>query len=155
MAINGNSSPRPAEYVDVQKGYPLVALLATTSLATLGSTWMAGPHLAATLILFPQLASMVCFCTLLIRVKDGGLTWRFGPGWIHGRIPLSEIVTTHIVMSPFAYGWGFRRTLSGWRFHHWGALAIVIHCRGGKRLRLGTSRAHELQQFLATHRASF
>jgi hypothetical protein len=156
VVINGQSPHRPAaqpaEYVDVQKGYPLVCVLAVTSLTTLGFSWIVGAHLLASLILFAQLAVMVCFCTLLIRVKDGCLTWQFGPGWIRGKVALSAVVTTHIVMSPFAYGWGFRRTGQGWCFDRKGAPAIEIHCRGGKRLRLGTSRAHELQHFLENAR---
>ena len=142
------SPVKPAEFFDFQNGLLLVGVLATSSLATLGWIWIAGPHIGKTLLLVLQLWAIVCFCTLLIRVKDGFLTWRFGPGWIRGQVALSDIVTTHIVLSPLAYGWGFRRTLRGWRFHHMGALAIEIQCQGGRRLRLGTSRAHQLQLFI-------
>lgn len=152
MASNGRHPAEPVtslqEHIEVQKGYPLVGLLAMTSLATLGAAWSWGPHAATTLLLIPQLFAMVCFCTLLIRVKDRFLSWQFGPGWIQGKVALSEIITTRIVMTPFAYGWGFRRTAKGWRFNRGGSLALEIHCRGGKRLRLGTAQAHQLQHCL-------
>jgi hypothetical protein len=144
--------PRFAEYSDVQKGYPLIYLLTLTSLVTLCSTWIIRPPILATLLLIPQLVSLVCFCTLYIRIRDGRLDWQFGPGWIRGHLLLSQIVTTHIVRTPCAYGWGFCRTTRGWRFHRGGALAIEIHCRGGRRLRLGTTRAHELQHFVENAR---
>jgi hypothetical protein len=143
---------RYAEYSDVQKGYPLIYLLALTSLATLASTWFVRPPIITTLLLMPQLASLVCFCTLFIRISDGCLNWQFGPGWIRGQVLLSEIITTHIVRTPCAYGWGFCRTARGWRFNRGGALAIEIHCRGGRRFRLGTTRAHELQHFVESAR---
>jgi len=139
---------QPLEWVDVQTSYPLLAVLGTAIFAVLVWTWVAGPHIVRTLLL-PALGwAMVCFCTLRICVTEGCLSWQFGPGWIRGRVPLSEMVTTHIVMSPWAYGWGFHRTIWGWRFHRGGALALEIHCRNGKRLRLGTTRAHELQHLI-------
>jgi hypothetical protein len=148
MVINEYAPRRDAMYADVQKGYPLLWTLAATSVATFVSTWFVRPPYLATLLLLPQLAALVCFCTLFIRVSGGCLTWQFGPGWIRGRILLSDIVTTRIILSPFAYGWGFRQTGSGWRFHRDGALALEILCVGGKRLRLGTTKAHALQQFI-------
>lgn len=148
MAINETSPHGEVEYVDVQKGYPLLCLLAVTSLATLAATWFVRPPILTTLILLPQLVAFVCFCTLFIRVREDCLAWQFGPGWIRGEVLLSQVATTQIVMSPFAYGWGFRRSVRGWTFHPGGALAIVILCRDGKRLRLGTPRAHELQHVI-------
>jgi hypothetical protein len=151
IAINEQSPDNNgeyAEYSDLQKGYPLLCLLVFTSATTFASTWIVRPPIVATFILIPQLASLVCFCTLFIRVRNGFLFWQFGPGWIRGQVSLSQIVTTRIVMSPFAYGWGFRHSVRGWRFHRGGALAIEIQCRDGKRLRLGTTRAHQLQYFI-------
>jgi hypothetical protein len=144
-------SPHPApsaEYIEVQRGFPLVAAHALSSLMTLSLMWLAGPHLLVTMILLPQLFCMVCFCTLRIRVTHGWLLWRYGPGWIRRRLPLSQIESVNIVMTPFTYGWGFRRTLHGWRFNRLGSLAVEIRCQDGKRLRLGTPRALELQRIL-------
>lgn len=144
-----DQTPRsPIEFVDLQKGHPLIFALGVTSFLTFCSTWVVKPPYLATLVLVPQLAVLICFCTLFIRVRDGWLFWQFGPGWIRGKILLSDVVTTHIVMTPFAYGWGFLRTPSGWKFRGRGALAVQIRTRGGKCLRLGTTRAHALQQVI-------
>ncbi|HSI14969.1 MAG TPA: hypothetical protein VK961_23150 [Chthoniobacter sp.] len=145
IVIQEDVPRRRAVFVDVQKGYPLIYLLTATSFVTLVSTWFVSPPYVATLLLLPQLAALVCFCTLFIQVKEGCITWQFGPGWIRGRVLLSEVVTTRIILSPFAYGWGFRRIGSHWRFHRDGALALEIIYRGRRRLRLGTTRAHALQ----------
>lgn len=139
---------QPEEYVDVQKGYLLVGVLALTSTLTLVFNWISGPHIALTLFLILQLAAMVCFCTLFIRIKNGELTWQFGPGWIRGKVSLSDIRSSHIVTSPLAYGWGLQRSARGWSFRRSGALAVVLQCKGGVRVRLGTSRAHELHYFI-------
>lgn len=151
-ALNGNTRRRsPAqtqEYVDVQSGLPLTALLALTSFATIASTKLLGPHLIVTLLLFPQLVGMVCFCSLVIRVKEGVLSWKSGPGWLRGQVPLAQIVSMRVIKTRLAFGWGLRRSRFGWRFARETALALELHCRGGRRLRLGTARAHELRRFL-------
>lgn len=159
--VNGTAPrPRPpvprlrsgTHYVDVQKGRLLVGILSISSAATLvaSAVW---PQLILSVLLLVQLASAVCFCTLFIRVKDGHLLWQFGPGWIRGKVALTEVINVDVVTSRLAYGWGFQPTRWSWRFDRSRALAVVIHLRGGKRLRLGTSRAHELQRFLASHHA--
>ena len=155
MHLNGRDSSRiptpPAEFIDVQRGGPLITVLSISSALTIIATaiW---PHVLGTMALLMQLAAAVCFCTLFIRVKKGLLRWQFGPGWIRGKMPLSEITGTTLVRTPFAYGWGLERTKWGWRFNRKGALAIVIRRREGQCLRLGTARAAELQQFLAAPR---
>lgn len=139
-------------YVDLQKGHPLIFVLAVTSFLTFCSTWFVRPPYVATFLLIPQLAALICFCTLFIRVWDGYLCWQYGPGWIRGRVLLADIVTTHILITPFAYGWGFLRTPSGWKFRSKGALAVEIRTRDGKRFRLGTMRAHMLQHVIERER---
>lgn len=155
MATHGRIPNRlheqPGEYVDVQKGYLLVAVLALTSTSTLVFNWISGPHIALTLLLILQLATMVCFCTLFIRIRNGELTWQFGPGWVRGKVALSDISSSHIVTSPLAYGWVLQRSERGWSFRWSGALAVELRCEGGVRVRLGTSRAHELHYFIEKH----
>src|ERR1700744_2987038 len=97
MDTNEQRPQRGVEYVDLQKGYPLLAVLSVTSLVTLASTWIVRPPIIKTLFLLPQLALLVCYCSLFIRVTDGCLTWQFGPGWIRGKVLLSQVVTTQIV----------------------------------------------------------
>lgn len=138
----------------MQKSSLPLAVLSLSSTLTLVST-VIWPHLVGTLALLAQLVAMVCFCTLFIRVKDGYLRWQFGPGWIRGKIARSEIEHSRVIRSRLAYGWGFRRTERGWTFDPAGALTLEILYGGGKRLRLGTPRAHELHSFLVNWRANF
>lgn len=144
----------PIEYVDVQKGSALLDALSLSSTLTLIST-VIWPNLIGTLALLGQLGTMVCFCTLFIRVKEGYLMWQFGPGWVRGKVALPEIETCRVVRRRLAYGWGSCRTQRGWAFNPAGALALEIVYGGGRRLRLGTPRAHELRHILVTWRASF
>jgi hypothetical protein len=110
LAISRHASQQRVEDVDVQIGYPLLCVLAVTSLGT--------------------------------------LNWQFGTGWIHGKVLLSQLVTNRIVRTRFACGWGFGRSSRGMHCDRGGTLALEIRCRDGKRLRLGATRAHELQLFI-------
>ena len=125
---NGRRPPQvaaPTEYVDVQKGTLLVNILLVSSALTIVST-VVWPHIIETVALILQLATAVCFCTLFIRIKDGYLMWQFGPGWIRGKVALSEIVSSRVVRSRLAYGWGFLRGTREWSFDRKGALALEI-----------------------------
>jgi hypothetical protein len=150
--IIARRSSSAAEYVDVQKGHLLIGVLAITSASTLIAS-VVWPYLILSLLLLAQLASAVCFWTLFIRVREGHLFWQFGPGWIRGKVALHDIIDSSVVTTRLAYGWGFEPRWWGWRFDRSKALALVIHLRGGKRLRLGTSRAWELQHFLRSRHA--
>ena len=150
LSHNGHKPPQlapPTEYADVQKRSLLVDALSLSSTLTLIST-LIWPHIIGTLGLIAQLVAAVCFCTLFIRIKDGYLMWQFGPGWIRGKVALSEIESSRVVRSRLAYGWGFRRSKRGWGFNQSGTLALEIFYGGGKRLRLGTRRAYELQHMI-------
>jgi hypothetical protein len=128
----------PTEFVDVQKGsLPVNGLMVSSALTIIATViW---PHIILSLFLIAQLASAVCFCTLFIRIKDGYLMCQFDPGWIRGKVALSEIESSRIVRSRLAYGWGFCRDERGRSFNRSGALALEILYCGGKRLSCGIS----------------
>ncbi len=164
--LNGNRTPiawsrdeqkqaasgAPVEFADVQKGSPLVWLLMIGSaVAITGSAIL--PNLVWSIAVIAQSVAAVCFCTLSIRITNTQLLWQFGPGWIRGKVVLSEIESVKVSRTRFAYGWGFERTKRGWRFNPNGALTIFIRGKNGTRLQLGISRAYELQDFLASRHA--
>jgi hypothetical protein len=147
---NGRKPPQidaPTEYADVQKGTLLVDVLSVSSALTVIST-IVRPHIIETIALLLQLATLVCVCTLFIRVKDGYLMWQYGPGWIRGKVALSDIESSQIVTSRLAYGWSYRRDKRNWNFNRQGATVLEILYCGGKRLGLGTSRAAELRHII-------
>ncbi len=129
-----------SEFIDLQKSRRLVPVLAVTSLATLACSRIDGLEIVLTLFLLAQLAAMVCFCTLLIHVKDGWLHWQYGPGWIRGQVPLNEIEATYVV--GVAHG-----DVQRWPWSSRGRTALEIRSRETGWV-LPTPRAFELQSFL-------
>ena len=135
-------------FAEVQNGFPLIALLATTSALTVLSEWLWSPNAILNGLLVLQLCSVICFCTHVIQVNRWGIFWHFGPGWIRGSIPLHDIESCEVVTAHLAYGWGFQKTTLGWRYCRSGSSVLVVHRRNGKKVRLSTARAHELRRFI-------
>jgi len=97
------------------------------------------------LIVVPIL--LVCawlFHSLTIEVADGELRWRFGPGWIHKHVPLSEIASAQPVRTAFLEGWGIHLSRSGWLYNVSGFEAVAITLRNGKRFALDTDEPERL-----------
>ncbi|HVE15903.1 MAG TPA: hypothetical protein VNB29_04160 [Chthoniobacterales bacterium] len=142
------SAPPQERYLDVQDGYPLIAVLATTSALTVGSEWLWHPSAVVNALLISQLGLVICFCRFFIQANRWGVFWHYGPGWIRGSILLHDIESCQVVADRFAYGWGFQKTALGWRYCRSGSSVLVIQRRDGRKVRLSTARAHELRRFI-------
>lgn len=84
------------------------------------------------------------FHSLTIEIVDKELRWRFGPGLIHKRVPLSEIASAKPVRTNFLEGWGIHWSRFGWLYNVSGLDAVAITLRSGKRFALGTDEPQVL-----------
>ena len=78
------------------------------------------------------------FHSLTIEIAEGELRWRFGPGWIHKRVPVGEIASARIVRTNVLEGWGIHLSRFGWLYNVSGFDAVAITIKNGKRFCLGT-----------------
>jgi hypothetical protein len=98
--------------------------------------------LAGTLALL--LGVGIAFGSLTVRVGDGVLAWRFGPGLIRKSVPLDRVRHVEAVRTSALYGWGIRWTPRGWLYNVSGLGAVEVRLEGGKRFLLGTDHPEEL-----------
>lgn len=125
-------------YKRTQIGYAVLAPLLAGLLGLLAGILAAGPHPVLLAVSAVLLACIVAFATLTIEVRDGLLSWRFGPGVGRKSIALSRITTATEVRNPWSWGWGIRLTPYGWLYNVSGLGAVEVVLRSGERFRLGS-----------------
>jgi hypothetical protein len=94
------------------------------------------------------------FHSLTIEITEGELSWRFGPGWIHKRVPLAEIASAKVVRTNVLEGWGIHLSRFGWLYNVSGFDAVAITMKNGKRFCLGTDEPETLATKLNTRAAA-
>jgi hypothetical protein len=95
------------------------------------------------------------FYSLSIEVTDKELHWRFGPGLVRRRVPLSEIASAQPVRTNVIEGWGIHCSRFGWLYNVSGFDAVAITLRNGKQFALGTDEPQKLASALQpSHSAS-
>ncbi|MFO1461796.1 MAG: hypothetical protein U1G08_20650 [Verrucomicrobiota bacterium] len=91
---------------------------------------------------------MWLFGSLTVTVTRDELSWRFGPGWIRFRVPLSEICRVRTVRTTWADGWGIHGTEFGTLYNVSGFGAVALELRGGRRFAVGTDEPDQLLKAL-------
>ena len=86
------------------------------------------------------------FHSLTIEIAGNELRWRFGPGLISKRVPLSEIAKVKIVRTKFFDGWGIHLGRFGWLYNVSGYDAVAITLRSGKQFALGSDEPEALAE---------
>jgi hypothetical protein len=124
----------------------IVLMLALSALFIALGIWVLRPLLVAVPIL---LVSGWLFHSLTIEIEDGELRWRFGPGLIHKRVPLSEITSARRVRTNVLEGWGIHISRFGWLYNVSGFDAVAITLKNGKRFALGTDEPQALLAAIA------
>src|ERR1041384_4989714 len=129
-------------YKHTQRGTFILVAMSVLSLALLVIGFaVLKPLLIVVLIL------VLCgwlFHSLTIEIADGELRWRFGPGLIRKRVPLTEIASAQLIRTTFINGWGIHLTSFGWLYNVSGFDAVAITLRNGKRFALGTDEPQAL-----------
>jgi hypothetical protein len=135
-------------YRHTQRGTTILTLLGIGMLIVviaLGTQAGVAPLLAVLLVLA---VAAVLFGSLTIEIRDGMLTWSFGPGLLHKRVRVADIQGWAVVQNPWWYGWGIRLTPNGWLYNVAGQNAVEITMKSGRRLRIGTDEPEQLSTAL-------
>ena len=93
-----------------------------------------------------MMVSSFAFSSLTIAVRDGQLSWWFGPGIVKKTVPLSTIVAAEPTTTSIFNGWGIHLTGRGWLYNVAGRQAVLITQEDGKRFLLGTDEPDTLAQ---------
>jgi hypothetical protein len=101
--------------------------------------------LAATVVM---MLSAFAFSSLTIAVRDGQLSWWFGPGIVKKTVPLSTIVSAEPTTTSILNGWGIHLTGRGWLYNVAGRQAVLVIQQDGKRFLLGTDEPDGLAQVI-------
>jgi hypothetical protein len=75
---------------------------------------------------------------LTVKIEDGSLTLRFGPGAYSKKFALDRITHAQTVRNKWFFGWGIRFIGNGWLYNVSGLDAVEIILQNGKRRRIGT-----------------
>ena len=86
------------------------------------------------------------FSSLTIAVRDGQLSWWFGPGLVKKTVPVSTIASVEVTTTSLINGWGIHLTGRGWLYNVAGQDAVLVTQRDGKRFLLGTDEPEFLAQ---------
>jgi len=97
-----------------------------------------------------MMVSSFALSSLTIAVRDGQLSWWFGPGIVKKTVPLSTIVSAEPTTTSIFNGWGIHLTGRGWLYNVAGRQAVLITQQGGKRFLLGTDEPDSLAQTIMT-----
>jgi len=103
--------------------------------------------LAAALVM---LVSAVTLSSLTIAVRDGQLSWWFGPGIVKKTVPLSTIISAEPTTTSMINGWGIHFTGRGWLYNVAGRQAVLITQQDGKRFLVGTDEPDVLARVIMT-----
>jgi len=97
-----------------------------------------------------MMVSAFAFSSLTIAVRDGQLSWWFGPGIVKKTVPLSTITSAEPTTTSIFNGWGIHLTGRGWLYNVAGRQAVLITQQDGKRFLLGTDEPDTLAQVIRT-----
>ena len=95
-------------------------------------------------VLLMIIVATILFASLTIEIKDNFLHWRFGPGLIRKRVPVTDIEHAEAVRNSWLYGWGIHMTPHGWLYNVSGMEAVQIRLKSGRTFRLGTDEPQRL-----------
>ena len=119
-----------------------IGLLVTGALATVPI----GVRLTVLAASVVMLISAFVFSSLTIAIRDGQLSWWFGPGVVKKTVPLSTIVSAEATTTSIFAGWGIHLTMRGWLYNVSGRQAVLVTQEDGKRFLLGTDEPDRLVQ---------
>lgn len=119
-----------------------IGLLVTGALATVP----VGVRLTVLAASVVMLVSAFVFSSLTIAIRDGQLSWWFGPGVVKKTVPLSTIVSAEATTTSIFNGWGIHLTTRGWLYNVSGRQAVLVTQADGKRFLLGTDEPDSLVQ---------
>jgi hypothetical protein len=132
----------------------LVAILLT--IAALGSLALllrsgpapmpAGVRLTVLAAAITMVVSGFIFSSLTVTIRDGQLSWWFGPGAVKKTVPLSTIVAAEPTTTSLISGLGIHLTRRGWLYNVAGREAVLVRQADGKEFLIGSDEPEQLAQ---------
>lgn len=120
------------------------AALAIAAGLAIGWTMDPGVATAAWLVVPLAAAMAIAFGSLTVAIDHAELRWHFGPGVWRKRLPLCDIESVEVTRTRFREGWGIRWTRRGWLYNVAGLDAVLVRCRDGKAVLIGSDEAPRL-----------
>ena len=144
-------------YTHTQRSAATLFLFSLAALVPLGlllsgalSTADAGARITALVVAVVMAISAFAFSSLTVAVRDGQLSWWFGPGVVKKTVPLSTIVSAEPTTVSMLHGRGIHFTGRGWLYNIAGRRAVLVTQQDGKRFLLGTDEPDSLAQVIMT-----
>ena len=134
-------------YRHTQIGWLMIGVL-LAGFALVAATSSGGPiaiPLGAAAILG---ACLILFAALTVTGDERGLAVRSGCGVLFKRFAWSEIATCAQVRNLPRMGWGIRYLGDGWMYNVSGLDAVELRLASGRRYRVGTDDAANLEAFI-------
>ena len=131
-------------YRHTQRGTLFLALFVAAAVIIVAISGFEGWRWTSAIVLGVLVIIAALFPSLSVEVSNGKLRCWFGPGLIHRKFDLAEIIGAKAVRNRWYYGWGIRYTPHGWLFNISGLDAVELTLRTGKRFRIGTDEPDKL-----------
>ncbi|AZG73961.1 hypothetical protein [Shewanella livingstonensis] len=81
----------------------------------------------------------ILFSSLTIKLKEGKISWFFGPGFWNKSLELSQIESARVVRTKWYCGLGIRLISTGWLYNVSGLTAVELKLKNGTTVSLGTN----------------
>ena len=151
--VEGSMEQQAETYRHTQIGWVLLAVLAAGAGVVVFASGKAGWSGASSAVLTLLVTVALLFCTLTVRVGDGEIECRYGPGLVRKHIPLAAVRGVRPVRTEWYQGWGIRLTSDGWLFNVSGLDAVEVELVDGKRIRIGTDEPQALVAAIRSRRS--
>jgi hypothetical protein len=93
-----------------------------------------------------MIAAGFVLSSLTVVVRDGQLSWWFGPGAVKKTVPLSTIVAAEPTTTSLINGVGIHLTGRGWLYNVAGRRAVLVRQADGKQFLIGSDEPDRLAQ---------
>ena len=95
------------------------------------------------------------FSSLTVVIRDGQLSWWFGPGAIKKTVPLATIVAAEPTTTSAINGLGIHATGRGWLYNVAGRAAVLVRQVGGRQFLIGSDEPERLAEAIRSARDSW
>jgi hypothetical protein len=134
----------PPIYKHTQRGTViLVAIGCSLAIVAIAASAGGNPRILLPVSLILALSAVLA-ASLTVEVDKTELRWKFGPGLIHKRVPVADIVSVEVVRNRWWHGWGIHITPHGWLYNVSGMRGVEVRLRNGKTFRLGSDEPEAL-----------
>lgn len=143
----------PVRYQHTQRNRLVPIVLTVAALASLALLLRSGseplplgPRLTVIAAAVALAGSGFVFSSLTVVIRDGQLSWWFGPGAIKKTVPLATIIAAEPTTTSAINGLGIHFTGRGWLYNVAGRAAVLVRQVGGKQFLIGSDEPERLAE---------